>query len=42
MVSEETQTKLKTLSRQAGTTISGLCREILDDHVNHDSTSKSC
>ena len=42
MVSEETQTKLKVLSRQAGTTISGLCREILDDHVKEDQTSKSC
>ena len=42
MVSEETQSKLKVLSRKAETTISGLCREILDDHVSHDSTSKSC
>ena len=42
MVSEETQSKLKMLSRKAETTISGLCREILDDHVSQDSTSKSC
>ena len=42
MVSEETQSKLKVLSRKAETTISGLCREILDDHVKEDQTSKSC
>ena len=42
MVSEETQSKLKVLSRKAETTISGLCREILDSHVSEDSTSKSC
>ena len=42
MVSEETQAKLKILSKEAGTTVSGLCREILNDHVSHDSTSKSC
>ena len=42
MVSEETQSKLKVLSREAGTTVSGLCREILDSHVSDDSTSKSC
>ena len=42
MESEETQSKLKVLSRKAETTISGLCREILDSHVSEDSTSKSC
>ena len=42
MVSEETQSKLKVLSRKAETTISGLCREILDSHVSESSTSTSC
>jgi predicted DNA-binding protein len=42
MVSEETQTKLKLLSKQAGTTVSGLCREILDNHVEEKPLSKIC
>ena len=42
MVSQTTKEKLKVLSEEAGTTISGLCREILDDHVQNDQTSKSC
>ena len=42
MVSQTTKEKLKVLSEEAGTTISGLCREILDDHVKEDQTSKSC
>ena len=42
MVSAETQSRLKVLSKEAKTTISGLCRQILDDHVSQDSTSKSC
>ena len=42
MVSDYTANSLKAMSKEAGTTISGLCREILDDHVSQDSTSKSC
>ena len=42
MVSEETQAKLKILSKEAGTTVSGLCREILDSHVEQKPLSKIC
>lgn len=46
MVSENTQIKLKELSREAETTISGLCRKILDEHVQpnwkKNQTSRSC
>ena len=42
MVSEETQAKLKILSKKADTTVSGLCREILDSHVEEIPLSEIC
>ena len=42
MVSDYTANKLKALSQEKRTTMSGLCREILDDYTNTDQASESC